>query len=98
MQPVIFPLYRPAEDSLKRPNPQHFTRRETEILGLISLGYTDKAVALSLGISGKTVETHLRRVFLRLGIHSRAAAIAVWLSSYREPETGSDVISLENHG
>jgi DNA-binding NarL/FixJ family response regulator len=60
-----------------------FTERETQILELIARGCTDKEVALRLGISKKTVDSHLRRIFIRKGVHSRAAAIFAWLEDRR---------------
>jgi DNA-binding NarL/FixJ family response regulator len=56
-----------------------FTNREVQILELIAAGYTDKAIALRLRISTTTVATHVRRLYTRRGIHSRAAAVALWL-------------------
>ena len=36
-----------------------------------------------LGISRRTVRTHLERLFGDLGVHSRAAAVAIWMSTQR---------------
>lgn len=46
--------------------------RETEVLQLIALGYTNKEVATQLCISVKTVETYKARILEKLNIHSRA--------------------------
>lgn len=53
--------------------------RETEILSLIALGRENKQIARDLGISETTVKTHINSVFSRLGVHSRAEAVAVAL-------------------
>jgi DNA-binding CsgD family transcriptional regulator len=58
-----------------------FTPREAEIVRLIASDYSDKEVARALGISGHTLRTHLSRLYRRHGVHSRAAAVAVWLLS-----------------
>jgi DNA-binding CsgD family transcriptional regulator len=58
-----------------------FTARETEILGLISQGFTNKEIARFLAISKRTVETHLRRMFLRRGFRSRTEAVVTWLGT-----------------
>jgi DNA-binding CsgD family transcriptional regulator len=50
--------------------------REREIARLISKGYPNKAIAAVLEISCWTVGTHLRRVFAKLGVTSRAAMVA----------------------
>lgn len=56
------------------------TRRQEEILGLVAQGLADKEIASRLGISVKTVRTHLDRLFLEAGIRNRAQAVALWLS------------------
>jgi len=60
-----------------------FSTRESEIVELIALGLEDKQIAARLGISRRTVRTHLERLFDDLQIHSRAAAVALWLTSHR---------------
>jgi len=68
------------------PSGLRFTPRESEIVRLIASDYSDKEVARALGISGHTLRTHLSRLYRRHGVHSRAAAVAVWLLSGRLPE------------
>lgn len=50
--------------------------REREIATLVARGLPSKAIARTLGISTWTVVTHLRRVFARFGVNSRAAMVA----------------------
>lgn len=50
--------------------------REREIAALVARGLPSKAIALKLGISTWTVVTHLRRIFTRFGVSSRAAMVA----------------------
>jgi DNA-binding CsgD family transcriptional regulator len=59
----------------------HYTRRQAEILALVAADMSDKEIARSLGVSCGTVRTHLRRLFIDRGIHSRAAAVAGWLKT-----------------
>lgn len=54
--------------------PSILTDRETEVLRYISLGASNKAVALKLSISTSTVRTHVESVFRKLGCTTRAAA------------------------
>jgi DNA-binding CsgD family transcriptional regulator len=56
-----------------------FSPRETEILRLIASDLSDKEVAEVLSISQHTLRTHLSRLFQRHNVHSRAAAVAIWL-------------------
>lgn len=50
--------------------------RELEIACLIAQGLPNKCIANSLNISPCTVSTHLRRIFIKLGVTSRAAMVA----------------------
>jgi DNA-binding CsgD family transcriptional regulator/tetratricopeptide (TPR) repeat protein len=52
------------------------TKRETEIADLVVGGLTNRAIATRLVISERTVETHLSRVFQKLGVSSRAELVA----------------------
>jgi DNA-binding NarL/FixJ family response regulator len=48
------------------------TPREREVVTLIARGYSYREVAAELGISPKTLETHMRHVFDKLGVASRS--------------------------
>ena len=50
--------------------------REQEIARMIAKGYPNKTIAAVLDISTWTVCTHIRRVFAKLGVGSRAAMVA----------------------
>jgi DNA-binding CsgD family transcriptional regulator len=57
-------------------NPARFlTKREGEIAILVARGNSNKQIAIQLNISEWTVSTHLRRVFIKLGVDSRAAMV-----------------------
>ncbi|GGM79045.1 hypothetical protein GCM10012275_57070 [Longimycelium tulufanense] len=51
--------------------------RELEIARLVGLGHTNRTIAAVLDISLYTVSTHLRRIFAKLGVSTRAAMVAV---------------------
>ena len=53
------------------------TRRETEVLRLLAQGLTQDDIARRLTISPKTVGTHIEHVLRKLGVHSRAQAVAL---------------------
>jgi len=57
------------------------SRRECEILELLASGQSNKELARTLGISPNTVKTHVARVFEKLEVQKRVAAIekARWL-------------------
>ena len=52
------------------------SNREREILGLLADGLGNKQIAARLGISTNTVKTHLELLFEKLGVSSRAEAVA----------------------
>ncbi|WP_017747885.1 response regulator transcription factor [Scytonema hofmannii] len=51
------------------------TERELQIVKLVALGKPNKQIASQLYISEWTVSTHLRRIFAKLGVDSRAAMV-----------------------
>ncbi|MEO3809685.1 response regulator transcription factor [Sphaerisporangium sp. B11E5] len=61
----------PATDSL--------SKRETEVLTLVARGFTNAEVGRELFISEATVKTHLLRVFGKLGVSDRTAAVTTAL-------------------
>lgn len=52
------------------------TARETEVLGLLTQGLSQKQIAAYLVISSTTVATHIQRILRKLQVHSRAEAVA----------------------
>jgi DNA-binding CsgD family transcriptional regulator len=52
------------------------TARELQVLRLVAAGETNKAIATVLILSDRTVERHVRNIFTKLGVSSRAAATA----------------------
>jgi DNA-binding CsgD family transcriptional regulator len=50
--------------------------RELEVLGLVAEGKTSREIAAALTISQHTVRRHLENTFAKLGVKSRAAAVA----------------------
>lgn len=58
------------------------TRREEEVLELVCAGLLNKQIARRLSITTATVKAHLTRLYERLGVHDRAAAVA-WAEERR---------------
>ena len=52
------------------------SKREREILALLADGLVNKQIAARLGISTNTVKTHLELLFDKLGVATRAEAVA----------------------
>jgi DNA-binding CsgD family transcriptional regulator len=66
--------------------PNRLSPREQEIARMVAEGYPTKTIASLLEISSWTVSTHLRRMFAKLGVGSRAAMIAKLLESGSHPK------------
>jgi DNA-binding NarL/FixJ family response regulator len=58
-------------------NGARLTDREQQVLSLLAAGLHSKAIATRLVISPKTVATHIQRILAKLGVHSRAEAVAL---------------------
>lgn len=57
------------------------TAREREVLALLADGRSNREIAADLGLSPKTVNRHVENIFNKLGVSSRAAAVAKGLKS-----------------
>jgi DNA-binding NarL/FixJ family response regulator len=57
------------------------TRRELEVLQLLASGLTQPEIATELVISTSTVASHIEHILDKLGVHSRAQAVAFALRS-----------------
>lgn len=52
------------------------TARELQIVSLVAAGRVNKEIATQLSISTWTVSAHLRRIFAKLGVDTRAAMVS----------------------
>jgi predicted ATPase/DNA-binding NarL/FixJ family response regulator len=70
-------LNSPSSSPQPKPLPAHdrlrLTAREIEILRLVATGITDAQVADRLCVSTRTVNAHLRSIYLKLGLSTRSA-------------------------
>lgn len=53
--------------------------RQAQILSLIAEGLSNKEIAQHLGLSPRTIDAHLQRLYVRHDVHSRASLVAKWL-------------------
>ena len=60
---------------------KQLTDRERDILRCLASGLANKEIAVRLRISEHTVKTHLKAIFLKLEVSSRAGTVAAWLES-----------------
>jgi DNA-binding NarL/FixJ family response regulator len=86
--PVIFELIARGENhepaTRRDSGPDALTEREREVMTSISRGRSNRDIANELVISEKTVKNHIRAIYDKLGVGSRAEAMAVWLGIERE--------------
>ncbi len=66
-------------------HPGGLSARETQIMTLIAAGHSNGEIAASLVLAEKTVKNHVNRIYAKLGVGSRSAAISRW----RAPADGA---------
>jgi DNA-binding NarL/FixJ family response regulator len=59
--------------SRNEPTLEGLTQRENQVLELVAQGHSNTAIGVLLGTSERTVETHMRSIFNKLGLHDDAA-------------------------
>jgi DNA-binding NarL/FixJ family response regulator len=62
------------------PAGETLTPRETEVLALVARGLSNADIGRTLYIGGATVKTHLLRIFAKLDVNDRTAAVTVAMS------------------
>lgn len=79
--------YSKAEGKLRSPSPEETTRltlltkREMELLELVSMSLKNDEIAERLFISTKTVKTHIRNIFEKLGSRNRVDATLLYIGA-----------------
>lgn len=76
--------FRPPQDQSDTVSPdksdseeiQELTRREREVLEQVSRGYTSQEIAEKSGKSYHTITTHVRNIYRKLAVNSRAEAVS----------------------
>jgi DNA-binding NarL/FixJ family response regulator len=82
----IIAKYVLAHDAPER-IPGGLTRRELEVLSLLSKGFRNKEIAASLFISEETIRTHLKSIYKKLNLNTRhGAALHYFHHTQRWPE------------
>lgn len=68
--------------------------REVEVVALVAQGLGNKDIALRLGISLYTVSSYLRRIFLKLGVSSRAQMVARVMAGQDVGTVGPELVTV----
>lgn len=71
----VLTTYRKAASPSHHHAPADLTARELDVLTLIAKGCSNSEIADELSISGVTVKSHIGRIFVKLDLRDRAAAI-----------------------
>ncbi len=74
---------------LREPATERLTARETQVLELVGRGLTNPAIAAALFIGEATVKSHLLRVFAKLAVDDRTAAVTVAMARGLLPGPGA---------
>jgi len=74
---LLSPAESPRHPSSTGPDTVDLTEREREVLAAAARGERSKEIADRLGITERTVKAHLTNLYNKLGVDSRAAAVAV---------------------
>ena len=61
------------------------TAREQEVLRELAQGKSNRDIAESLWVSDDTVKSHLRRIYRKLGVGTRAEAVALYIGQLGKP-------------
>ena len=78
-----------------RPRTAGLSSREAQIMTLIAAGHSNGQIAAQLVLAEKTVKNHVNRIYAKLGVGSRPAAISCWAPVARaEAEATTRVIVI----
>lgn len=85
--PMTSEVARRVVESFRRPasppsqEAVHLSAREEEVLILLSKGYSNKEIANQLGIGVQTVGSHIKHIYEKMHVRSRAEAVARYMTS-----------------
>lgn len=66
-----------------------FSERDKQVIDLLILGRSNKQIALALGVSIRTIEFHLSKIYAKLGVSSRTEAVLKLSQTQLRESTGS---------
>jgi DNA-binding NarL/FixJ family response regulator len=66
---------RPEAAAPRTDLPEALSRRESQVLDLVARGFTYPEIAQQMGVSVTTVQTHVRNIYGKLGVHSKTEAV-----------------------
>lgn len=96
---VLHATIEPADRPAAPPRGDALTARQRQVWAMVAAGCTNARISHILGISERTVRKHVEDLYLRLDVHSRATAAALWATTHARPgrtqvETAAEKVSL----
>ena len=80
-------------------NPAGLTRREADVLELLSAGLSNAQIAARLDLSGRTIDNHVSAILRKLGARTRGEASAqaerLGLTGRRSPAAGGGRLTIQ---
>lgn len=76
------------EPTTAQPQVSNLTRREQEVLELLSQGFGNKEIAQTLSVSLDTIRYHLKQIYDKLHVRSRTEAVAKFVGTRDGPGSG----------
>ena len=76
-----------APDSSQLAKMKDISKREMEVMALISESMTNEEIAEKLFLSSKTVKTHIRNIYEKTGIRNRVEAVLLYIRYTQEKES-----------
>jgi DNA-binding NarL/FixJ family response regulator len=70
--------------------PAVLSSREAQIMALIAAGHSNGQIAELLVLAEKTVKNHVNRIYAKLGVGSRPAAISLWAPAGQGTDAAHD--------
>jgi DNA-binding NarL/FixJ family response regulator len=70
---VALEALQPKFESMDLPEP--LTKKESEVLALMTAGLSNKEIAESMGVTEATIKTHASTIFAKLGVRDRVRAV-----------------------
>ena len=69
---------------------ERLTERERGVLDHVAEGHSNKEIAHRLGVSARTVQKHLQRIYAKLGVKGRTAAAVFTIHRNGQSNRGSE--------
>lgn len=76
----------------------NLTVRESEVLSWLAAGKTNRDIGEILGMSPRTVNKHLEHIYVKLGVETRAAAVAIAVQTLSAPSVANEAQIEVNGG